>query len=701
MGIEPNAHVSVSGEPKKDLGVSTDLGKDATIEAGGKSKKKFQGPSCLKGEKPDPQLLKLQGPKVEIDTQSLDVSVTAAPKEVKAKSKFKGPSCLQGEKPDPHLLKLQGPKAEVNADVKSPELEIAKPVIDVNIEKPSSDVGIHMELPGTEPVIKLEESKGLEADVIIDDKPKKSKFTGPACLKGEKPDPYLLQLKGPKVEAEKKPLPDLKKRGKISGSSCLKGEKADPELQDPKPEIVTGEAELKASTSSLNFVAPDLNIKVDKPKKSEILKTSQEDIKLELQSNLKADVEAGVEANVKPKKMQGLSCLAGEKPDPHLLKLQGPKTEKPVGADQKKSSLKRPSCLKGEADQDISINAKAPKMETEVSMPAVSEVIAEIPNKDVSLEAPQVNASINVDTSVDVDENLSTAAKSKKDKSKSTSCWKGSESPDPYLLKLQGPKLESNAERQTGSLKVEPQLSSSSTTKSSSLPLSKGTAQLEASLVGIKVSKKQKGPSCLKGEVEDPAVDLSLDKPVDTKKFKVPKFHISNDQKGDLNQATLTPVLGPEGRTTFAIMESPDIDFVTPKLQVTPKLAKASNESTLQSQDEGDDPAPGSRFHFKGFHMKKKTRLPKTKDDLELSSTPTKRSPFKMPKVSISKKKQGHSDTAFPDVDVQFPYIDSSEPQVSVDAPGTPPHLTLSAIRRLESSNDDEELNGPKTLPTS
>jgi hypothetical protein len=713
--IEPHADVSISVEPNKDLTVSTDLKKDATIEAEAKSKKKFQGPSCLKGEKPDPQLLKLQGPKVEIDPQSPDVSVTAGPNEVKAKSKFRGPSCLQGEKPDPHLLKLQGPKAEVDADVKSPELEIGKPVIDVNIEKPSSDVGIQMELPVTEPVLKLEESEGLKADVIIDDKPKKSKFTGPACLKGEKPDPYLLQLKGPKVEVEKKPLPELKKQGKISGPSCLRGEKADPELQEPKPEIVTEESELKASTSDLNFVAPDINIRLDKPKKSEISKASQEDKKLALQSNLKADVEkAGVEAKVKPKKMQGLSCLAGEKPDPHLLKLQGPKTEKQIGADPKKSSLKRPSCLKGEADQDISISAKAPKIETEVSMPAGSEVVAEIPNKDVSLEAPQVNASINVDTSVDVDKNLSTAAKSKKDKSKSTSCWKGSESPDPYLLKLQGPKLESNAERQTGSLKVEPQLSSSSTIKSSSLPSSKGAAQLEASEVGIKVPKKQKGPSCLKGEVEDPAIgsisipskDSSLDKPVDAKKFKVPKFHISNDQKGDLNQATLTPVLGPEGRTTFAIMESPDIDFVTPKLQVTPKLPKASLSLTEQipesSIDKKEDDTLNSStgFRFRGFHMKKKSRV---KDTDPESDSPSKRSAFKMPKVNISnKKKQSYSVSAFPDVDVQFPYIDSSEPQVSVDPSGTPPHLTLQALRRLGSTDDEnEEMSGSKTLPTS
>lgn len=259
---------------------------------------------------------------------------------------------------------------------------------------------------------------------------------------------------------------------------------------------------------------------------------------------------------------------------------------------------------------------------------------------------------------------------------------------------MKGPKVDSK----TGSLKIDSQIKPEISTKSKSLPIKTESPALEASEVVVK-TKKPRGPSCLQGEADvEPSKDMTAVKPSETKKFKMPRFHISSEHE---DPANLTPVLGPEGRTTFAIMESPDIDFVTPKLQVTPKLAKASNESTLQSQDEGDDPAPGSRFHFKGFHMKKKTRLPKTKDDLELSSTPTKRSPFKMPKVSISKKKQGHSDTAFPDVDVQFPYIDSSEPQVSVDAPGTPPHLTLSAIRRLESSNDDEELNGSKTLPTS
>merc|ERR1712142_738147 len=366
-----------------DINIGTETEIELKEPAKVDAKKKFKGPSCLQGEKPDPQLLKLQGPKVEIDPQSPDVSVTAAPKEIKAKSKFTGPSCLQGEKPDPHLLKLQGPKAEVNADVKSPEVEIGKPVIDVNVEKPSGDVGVQMELPGTEPILKLEESAGLKADVTIDDKPKKIKIHWTSLPERRKARSLLAPTERPQS------------RG---------GEKADPELQEPKPDIVTGESELKASTSSLNFVAPDINIKLDKPKKSEISKTSQEDTKLALQSDLKVDVEeGGVEAKVKPKKMQGLSCLAGEKPDPYLLKLQGPKTEKKIGADPKKSSLKRPSCLKGEADQDISISAKAPKMETEVSTPAVSEVVAEIPTKDVSLEASQVNASMNVDTSVDVD----------------------------------------------------------------------------------------------------------------------------------------------------------------------------------------------------------------------------------------------------------------------------------------------------------
>jgi len=99
-------------------------------------------------------------------------------------------------------------------------------------------------------------------------------------------------------------------------------------------------------------------------------------------------------------------------------------------------------------------------------------------------------------------------------------------------------------------------------------------------------------------------------------------------------------------------------------------------------------------------------KKPKTKGgdvEVEQSESLSKRSPFKMPKVSLStKKKQSHSASAFPDVDVQFPYIDSSEPQVSIETPGTPPHLTLQALRRLGSTDDEnEEFRGSRTLPTS
>jgi hypothetical protein len=150
-------------------------------------------------------------------------------------------------------------------------------------------------------------------------------------------------------------------------------------------------------------------------------------------------------------------------------------------------------------------------------------------------------------------------------------------------------------------------------------------------------------------------------------------------------------------------MESPDIDFVTPKLQVTPKLPKASLSLGTDDQKE-DTPASTTGFNFRGFHMKKsRSKGSETESDTAQSDSPTKRSPFKMPKVNITgRKKQSYSVSAFPDVDVQFPYIDSSEPQVSVDPPGTPPHLTLQALRRLGSTDDEnEEMRGSKTLPTS
>jgi len=311
----------------------------------------------------------------------------------------------------------------------------------------------------------------------------------------------------------------------------------------------------------------------------------------------------------------------------------------------------------------------------------------------VEVSQPSIKASATTGASVDA----------KVGKPKSTSCWKGSESPDPYLLRLQGPKKD---EMKTASLKIESQVKTPSD-KSGSLPAKLETDKLEAPEVGIKIAKKQKGPSCLKGEVDEPtsanlkagvsipSKDGSLEK---TKKFKMPKFHISSDERE--GQATLTPVLGPEGRTTFAIMESPDIDFVTPKLQVTPKLPKAGMSASAE-QTETVPSSTSSGFNFRGFHMKKSKA--KGSDVEGKAESPSKRSPFKMPKVNISaKKKQSYSVSAFPDVDVQFPYIDSSEPQVSMETPGTPPHLTLQALRRLGSTDDEsEDMRGSKTLPTS
>lgn len=723
--------------PKAEI--SSNLPKVSTEKPDIEKKHKFKGPSCLQGEKPDPHLLKLQGPKadvegeIELQAPSSTISVQGGDADAGAKisvpdkkGKFKGPSCLQGEKPDPHLLKLQGPKADVEGDVglqvsagskpvqsgeaeakisvpekkgkfKGPSclqgekpdphlLKLQGPKIDVEVNEQLSDANVQVKPTLASAEVKLDGSK----DIPKKDKKRK----GVSCLQGEKPDPHLLKLKGPKVEASaelptanidasssKVPVaivPDQQsieigadlagkkevKKSKFKGPSCLQGEKPDPyllKLQGPKMDI-SAEEETKISVPKLDAKAPNVSIEVEKP-------VGDQSITLPTK---KADIDAGIKVAIeeptakvqsKPKKIKGPSCLQGEKPDPHLLKLQGPHIETEY-VDVKKSSLKRPSSVKADSNLDtgVSVSAKAAK--------------------------------------IDVNEPHATL-KTEKPKEKSTTCWKGSESPDPYLLRLQGPKLDSS-DAKTGSLKIDhskPEIS----TKSRSLPVKTESPCLEASEVVVKTSKKQKGPSCLKGEADlEPSIpssskDLTFGKPSETKKFKMPKFHISSEHK---DQANLTPVLGPEGRTTFAIMESPDIDFVTPKLQVTPKLPKANKESTKQSESEGEDTTPGSRFHFKGFNLKKKAKVPETKVEVDSTGTPTKRSPFKMPKVSISKKKQSHSVTAFPDVDVQFPYIDSSEPQVSVDAPGTPPHLTLSALRRL-GSTDEDELSGSKTLPTS
>ena len=44
------------------------------------------------------------------------------------KAKFSGLSCLEGEKPDPYLLKLQGPKVDIGAESsEKSKLELEKP----------------------------------------------------------------------------------------------------------------------------------------------------------------------------------------------------------------------------------------------------------------------------------------------------------------------------------------------------------------------------------------------------------------------------------------------------------------------------------------------------------------------------------------------------------------------------------------------
>jgi hypothetical protein len=534
--------------------------------------------------------------------------------------KFKGPSCLQGEKPDPHLLKLQGPKVSIDGTEHIPDTDIQ---VKCSPGTPSATLDAEL---STVPTVKDADQKSIEIGAELEPKEvKKAKFKGPSCLQGEKPDPYLLKLQGPKAD-------------------------------------ISTEKKTKVGSGKLDVVAPDLSLDIEKPTDDPSItvpiKTAGDDASIEIVVE-----EPASNLQTRPKKMKGPSCLQGERPDPYLLRLQGPKAETD-DSDLKKSSLKRPSSVKADSSMDtgVSVSAKAPK---------------------IDVKGPQIDF------------------EAEKSKGNSTTCWKGSESPDPYLLRLRGPKVDSS-DVKTGSLKTVPQSKTDISLKSSSLPVKTEPPQLEVSEVDVKASKKPKGPSCLKGEA-----DLELDIPSstnnlttgkisETKKFKMPRFHISSEQK---DQANLTPVLGPEGRTTFAIMESPDIDFVTPKLQVTPKLPKANKESTKHLEDEVKDTTSGGRFHFKGFHMKKKARVPETSTETDTSGTPTKRSPFKMPKVS--KKKQSHSVTAFPDVDVQFPYIDSSEPQVSVDVPGTPSHLTLSALRRLGSANDDDELTGSKTLPTS
>merc|ERR1712168_880629 len=341
-----------------------------------KKKAKISGPSCLQGEKPDPYLLKLQGPKVHIDsekpkaqvdseTPQLAMSTALSTEGKKPKLKTKGPSCLQGEKPDSIVLEIEGPKP----DIKTPKAE-------VSVQAPIGELDV-----GTNLSTDLE---GSESAIVTANKDK-TKFKGPSCLQGEKPDPHL-KLQGPKAEVALEgpdtsasirgnemtadaPSPGVKGK-KFKGPSCLRGEKPDPhllKLQGPK---IDGHHELE----------------------KDILPVKVPSVEAEAKLSI-TEPEAQ-----KTKKHKGISCLQGEKPDPHLLKLQGPKA-------------------------DIDTLEPSANLSAKVEMPELS--------------APRDSSMPTVEGAADTD----IVIQPKKSKFKGPSCLQG-EKPDPYLLRLQGPKAD-------------------------------------------------------------------------------------------------------------------------------------------------------------------------------------------------------------------------------------------------------------------
>merc|ERR1712243_456122 len=96
------------------------------------------------------------------------------------------------------------------------------------------------------------------------------------------------------------------------------------------------------------------------------------------------EAELDIDIDVKKPKYSGFSCLDGEKPDPYLLKLKGPKVESKDKSLSLKSKSKGPACLKGEADFEV------PSSELSVEGPKLShELKAELPDVSLTTEGPK------------------------------------------------------------------------------------------------------------------------------------------------------------------------------------------------------------------------------------------------------------------------------------------------------------------------
>merc|ERR1712142_91267 len=204
-------------------------------------------------------------PTLDVSTPHLEGSIPKLDANLKTpKKKFKGPACLQGEKPDPHLLKLRGPKVE--GEVKSPKVKMSKSLRgDGDVDLPNSE--IHSSTP----------SINATGDLSVD--AKKPKFSGFSCLDGEKPDPYLLKLQGPNPDLELKE-PKSKSPKCLQGEIELEKPKADlsiPEKQIGSVDMSSdAQVELDKSKGKFDFQLPevklpsaDFNINMPSLKKSE------------------------------------------------------------------------------------------------------------------------------------------------------------------------------------------------------------------------------------------------------------------------------------------------------------------------------------------------------------------------------------------------------------------------------------------------
>lgn len=626
------------------------------------------------------QMPKFQGSSLDIEHNAPDVDVSLA------KAELKGPN-VSAELPDADIEgaskvkwpkfrkpkgRVKGPVGDSNVDLSPPDLSVAAPKVDADINAPSVDID--------GPDVDLNAPK-LNADAPS------GKYKFPTF---RLPKFNRSKLEGPNVDGDiKTPVMDMDMNiphAKLEGPT-IDAKAPDLKLLAPKVEGDIGTPDLNLRTPDLDLKAPKIEaeasgIKFKRPKMPKFTTPGAKIKGPHVDADLNVpDVDVNGDGNLKPPTIDAPSAKLKR---PHLkmpkFSLTGPRVKAP----NVDANLQTP-----DVDMDLpsgelkgsNLDLKAPRIDGSIAVPDVEFPKAELKNSNLSLhaESPDLNL-----TAADVDLNL----------------LKG---------ELEGPDVDLNApnvDAPSGKLKMPhfkmprfnlsgpkvkgPNVDSDLNAPNMDLDLPK--ADLTGPDLNVKAPKVHLASPDVdlnlpKGSVQDPDVDLkvpdaNINAPSGKLKmphFKMPKFNLSGPKfsgpnvDADLNAPHMDLDL------PKADLKGPDLNVKAPKVQLSsPDVDLNLPKGSVQSPDVGlkvpdaSINAPSETFKMPNLKFPKfnvsgpNLNKPDLHAELEAS----------LPKVDGGLNKPDidlNPEVSAPAVDVKLPKADVKVPEVDVKTPEIEP----------------------------